>query len=1027
LLKAIWHRPAQACVIAVLSGLVTVCAVVTPLYQRALDQASAQVELDHAAPTSASLQLTSSGILPTVYTGQGQPVPALTPTALVNLMPPSVRPSFRAPVAALSVTLTMPGDVAQPSNGQMTWREGACGHLEMVSGQCPTGERQIAVSTADAKNFGWAAGSTVTVAPVVPRDALDGPGPPTVLTVSGVYRPPTDAYWTGWALTGTSGTNPDRGVVLHDTWITAQPTFANAASWPTLTSRVDLAVDRQHTRVDDLLRLGPALSAFQQEQRTRPVTSALVRAESGLPAIADQVRDAKDQSRLTIPALTVPLGVLGLVVLWMALGAAVEQRRPEVAVARLRGQGVRGAQAHLLRELLPIVLAGVPLGIAAALALSWPTRHLLLPGDVPFEWRPDVWVAVLAATVAVTTSATLVSAGISREPIIALLRRVPVRRSGWRLGTVDAVVVTVAASILFVFATGRLTGPVALAAPAVLALAVGLVLARLLTPVATSGGRFLLARGATGAGIAFLQLARRPGSRATIALLTVSAAILVFAADVVIVGDRNRELTAAQQVGAPMVATVTGGSVRAAREALATVDPRGRKTTTVVVQHPLTDRDQTNLFVDRAAFLRIATFPDDHAARTALGRLGGQTVPPIKVVGTTLSVDVATQSFYEKSHREVDLAVQLLGHDGVPVDVPLGQLSPGTSGPTTRQVPIDCAEGCVLTGWKLQTDPGNSGKGRVILGSARTGDGRTISLGKAADWAISDHEGARIQVLGADAQSLTIFASNTGASTQLVAHRWVPAILPAAVSGVLPPDSTGTRFDGLGLDGVERPMVAAARVPWLPAATRNATLSDLELTLRSGMALGDNADLQVWFATEDSRTLAAVTKALAARQMKVTEVARRSSARELLDDSAATWSMQLGVLVGVASLLVAALGLAIAGAASWRSRARDLSVLRLNGLAARDARRISLGEQLPVVLVSVVIGAGAGVLAAHYALPTLPLLPVDPAVDLVDLSAAWGSVLVLTVLTLLVLGVVGALVAGLVARRASLDRAVGTS
>jgi predicted lysophospholipase L1 biosynthesis ABC-type transport system permease subunit len=161
--------------------------------------------------------------------------------------------------------------------------------------------------------------------------------------------------------------------------------------------------------------------------------------------------------------------------------------------------------------------------------------------------------------------------------------------------------------------------------------------------------------------------------------------------------------------------------------------------------------------------------------------------------------------------------------------------------------------------------------------------------------------------------------------------------------------------------------------------------------------------------------------------MKVTDVARRSSARELLDDSAATWSMQLGVLVGAACLLVAALGLAIAGAASWRSRARDLSVLRLNGLAARDARRISLGEQLPVVLVSVVTGAAAGLLAAHYALPTLPLLPADPAVDLVDLSAAWGAVLVLTVLTLLVLGAAGALVAGLVARRASLDRAVGAS
>ena len=86
MLKAIWYRPAQACVIALLAALVTACAVMTPVYQRALDQASTQVELDHAARGSTLLQLTSLGILPSYYTGPGDPIPALTAGELAALI-----------------------------------------------------------------------------------------------------------------------------------------------------------------------------------------------------------------------------------------------------------------------------------------------------------------------------------------------------------------------------------------------------------------------------------------------------------------------------------------------------------------------------------------------------------------------------------------------------------------------------------------------------------------------------------------------------------------------------------------------------------------------------------------------------------------------------------------------------------------------------------------------------------------------------------------------------------------------------
>jgi hypothetical protein len=1024
LLKAIRYRPAQACVIALLSGLVTACAVMTPLYQRALDQASTQVELDHAPRGTALLQLTSSGILPTYYTGPSNVIPALTAEQLSDLVPPALRPSFEEPIDALSVDLTMPADAGQPTNGALVWRAGGCAHLELASGRCPQAADEIVVSTADAANFGLAPGSQVTASELLTGGVRDRTAPPRSLTVAGVYGAPTGRYWAGWNLVGLSGTRPDRTVVYHDTWLTTRATFEPATRWRNAATQIDLAVDRTRVQVDDLLRLGPALTMFLEDQQHRPVTSAIVLGHSDLPAIADTVRAARHQSRVTIPALMVPLGLLGLVVLWMALGAAVEQRRPEVAVARLRGQGVRRARANLLRELVPIVLAGVPIGVAAAYALAWSARRALLPDDVPIELRAPVWLSLLVAVVAVTASAVLVSASISREPIVALLRRVPVRRSGWGLGTVDAVVVTVAASILGAFVTGRLTGPVALSAPAVLALAVGLVLARLLVPLATRAGRRLLGLGLAVPGVALLQLARRPGSRATVALLTVAAAILVFTADVVAVGARNRATAAAQEVGAPVVATVSGGTVRAARTAVAAAHHPGTDATVVVLQHPLSDQDQTTLYVDRKDFLRVATLPDRTAARRALDRLDSTTIAPVKVVGTTFTADVATETFYEGSHREVQLAAQLLGHDGLPVSVRLGVLPSGTSPATTRQAAVDCAAGCVLTGWQVLTDPGNSGDGRIVIKAAHT-DAGPVDLGTRTDWTPTRTEGAGIQALEAGPHSLTLFVTNGGSSTLSLTHRWIPERLPTVVSGDLPPGSRGTRFDGTGLDGIERPMAAVARVPWLPAATRKAALADLDVTLRSGMVLGDDAELQVWFGREDGRALTAVRTALEDAGMRITEVRRVSAARERLAGTAATWSMQLGVLVAIASLVVAALGLVIGGAASWRSRARDLAILRLNGLPAAALRRISLGEQLPLVLVSVLTGATAGIVAAQYALPTLPLLPVEPAVDLADLAPSWGALIVVALVTALALGAVATVVASLIARRASPERVVG--
>jgi hypothetical protein len=381
LLKVILHRPVQACVIGVLAALVTSCAVLTPLYQRALEQASVAVALDQSPASASQLHLTSNGILPDIYSRNETAVPALTAPELVALVPPRLRTYFRAPIVATSVVADGETAAGGSTRGPLVWRDGGCEHLALTSGRCPAAAGEIAVSTADAANFGWRPGTVVRVAEVLPKGTA-GATTTASLTVTGVYPRPTARYWDGWALTGASGTQPDLQHVAHDSWVASAATFQGIA-WRNPVNQADLPLDRARTGVDELLRVGPAAEALQYAMSRRPADVATVRARSDLGTVADRVREGRSQARVTVPLLMLPLGILGLVVLWMALGAAAEQRRPEVALARLRGRGVRGARAHLLRELLVVVLTGVPFGVLAALGLDWLARHQVLPGHPP--------------------------------------------------------------------------------------------------------------------------------------------------------------------------------------------------------------------------------------------------------------------------------------------------------------------------------------------------------------------------------------------------------------------------------------------------------------------------------------------------------------------------------------------------------------------------------------------------------------------------------------------------------------------
>ena len=199
--------------------------------------------------------------------------------------------------------------------------------------------------------------------------------------------------------------------------------------------------------------------------------------QSELPAISATIDRGRRQALVTVPLLMIQLGLLALFVLGLTLGAAVEQRRGEAAVARLRGAGRSGARRLVLAELLPVVLAGVPVGIAVALGVAAVARHTVLAGAAPFELGRGFWLAIAAAALLLAGVTWASAAAGTRDRISALLRSVPVRAPRWALGVSDALVVAGAGTAVVAFVTGGLRGPLALAVPALLALIAGLVLA----------------------------------------------------------------------------------------------------------------------------------------------------------------------------------------------------------------------------------------------------------------------------------------------------------------------------------------------------------------------------------------------------------------------------------------------------------------------------------------------------------------------------------------------------------------------
>ena len=1002
-MRATRYRRAQAAVVLLLSALVTASLVFAPLFARAVAHASLTSRL---AQGGTDLRLTSwSASDPSLVRG---------PRALLGLVPADLRAHHGTPFLAQFVMVTDRGSTPTP----LAWTSRGCDGVMLTSGTCPTAPGEVLLPSGGLPGTPNAVGTelTLTESDDAVREADSPPG--TTATVVGTYEP-------------MPGTPQDLGIGTGAA-VPAPILGVSVTRWSEPHNVVVLPLRPDTVTPENIAGLGDALASFvrrpwaatastpAEQQATLPVYAA-----SGIPAVADAVATDRRQAGVTVPVLTVQLAVLLAVVLWLVLVAATEQRRAEVAVAKLRGRGAAGSRSLLLRETLPPVLLGVPLGAVLAVGLWYAARRLVLPAAVPFEVPAAAWGAAVVAAVVMVVLAVLSVRRAAEEPVAGLLRSVPARGRGVALGLLEAMVVAAALAAFLALATGSVTGPVALAAPTLLAVAVGIVGARAVPLLLSWVGARLLRTGRPTGGAALLQAARRPATRWLLPVVTVGLCLAVFAADAVAVSSRNRHDRAGAEVGAAAVLTVAPADARTVSAAVSALDPRGQTLTPVATVTPPSLTGAATLAVRPGPFARIAAWPGVDPAGLGWSRLRPATPRPMLLTGTRLHAVVGSTGLIHvettgspQPVSPVAVSLFLVGADGTDRRVVLTHVG---KDPSTRQVDValPCEDTCTVRGLGVSSAVGQSAVDTVTIRQVSTDLG-AVDLRSTSQW--RSHQGdAGAVTAQAVSGGLRLLVDIAGGAELVLESAGLPASVPALATTALRA-STDLGATAQTVDGTPIGTSVVGSVPFAPGSRASTLVVDYDtLALQRWRGTG-NATLRIYSGRADSAYLSSVTQRLSGLGVRVTGTQTQAAAESRYAASAAAWSMQLALVVGLLAVLVVALALVVLVQTSASERSRDYAGLRMAGLSRRGVGRVAVGELLPVVVIGAVLGTGAGLLAASAAMPLVPLFPTASSVIAPNLSMAWWAAGAAALAALAVLAATAWFAARRVADRSRLAR-----
>jgi putative ABC transport system permease protein len=1016
-----------------LAAIATAAAVVGPMYQTA-SAASSLVTNLRAQPAYATGESVDYVAPPQVggRAAEEQATGAVNPVLVGRFTRPELSLwSVRLPVMTPAFSI-------QNAQVRLLAEPGVCQRL-VVQGRCPTRVGEMLMLQSDAAS---------TKTRLDDRVAVQGVQTP--LTVVGTYRLRTSGptWFDPTRFTSVPRQHSGLGYTPYypAPFIVTSPVVTALRRGDSPLSGPG-TVARWFVRMDYRLRMPPSTTLADLEQAvresgrlpgqlaSRSVGAGKLSLEPGnaLSAVVRQADARQVTARQTVLPAVLSLILVGLVLLVRLLSAATELRRPELALASLRGIGRR--QLWVLGMLEPVLLlvAATPIGVALgylagrSLAATW-----LVPGlPVPLRLS-SVWFAlgVLLASVLV---AALTVRSATDEPLsvaIAGVRR-PARPGRWgvllRLGLVAAAVVVLASTLW----SGKQTTPNAteLVLPILLALAAGLLTTLAAAAVARWWARRSARRRGVAGYVASRTIARRREGTWVILPLTAALAIAVFAAGVYSAAANWRSSEAATMVGAD-VAYPVKLPLPQALTLTHTLDPRGKW---LMAAGSYGDPAGEKVIVDAPRLARVAVWPASWTPGLGVAQIGRAISPtrqPLTLSGRRLQMTVDNQAGGASTKLLVSL--QVVTGAGQTSSVFVG---PFHHGRATRSAGMGlCRAGCQVTGMTI-SGPGTLPqvmRGTVRISGVRV-DGSPLPYFFQIGWRPDSDP---LYVYGAP--SVTSARSSRSALTARLdtsGKQEVALLAPQDVARVLPVLTGRTAaLHVLARHGAEltvatsensndhlRRIGTTESTPFLGPA---ATLVDATTYLRTHQLT--DAETAVYILARGD-TPSRVVAGLAAHG--ITQRITLQGVRHTLDQDTYALALNLYLVVTVLVILLAFAGLGVNMAVQTPARRRDAASLRVVGLRRRSLVTAVAAELTAALGTAALAGILAGALAQYVVVRTVTLGYADTtATPRVLPSLNVGAVVVLLVVAfavLLCLAVVLASVTIRGARTATLREAAG--
>jgi hypothetical protein len=916
-LDALRRRRAQGLAITALTALLCAMAAAGPQFAAAA--VARAVAADVAAAPAAQRILTVHRSTP-----MGR-----DPEAALAAFRASVEGLLPAPAAAPVLGLTLPltsVTVGFRRRAPVAYRDRVCDQLRIV-GACPAAAAEAVLSRRAADTLGLRAGDPLTLRTQSATDVT--------LRITGTYErvDPAGDYWAEPMF------GPGQIKAGEES---LDPTFVSLATFADLDQPTAVYTAPLPPRLIDAGRAGLG------DLRYRLDRAGLV-----LVPPSEALLDAVGADRAAVRRGTLVAWVQALLLCWLALGIVgrhtAPDRRPDIALLKLRGSTQRRMLRFTIGQHLLPMLAAVPIGL-----LLGSTGVRIAAGAAVPSTVPQTAAAVAIAFVAGLAVLVLGEVSALRTPVATLLRRVPSRRRGWRRRTQDVAVLAVAGAALYqAHAVGG--AGVGAAAPALTALAGAVLLARLLAAGSDRVGHGALRSGRVRLALTALRFSRQPGADRIFVLTAVAVALLGLAAQGVAVGHAARAQRAGVEVGAARVLTVRAANHTALLSAVRQADPDGRTAMAVVAD---SGTFLPVLAVDSARLPAVADWRPQYGAAGALDPSAARTDPLPLVHGTTLVLTARNDSA-----APVRLVLALRhGTTGADLTVPIGPVPTGEHQVSAPVRGCEQAPGCRIVGLLLAGPsdvdnrpvgpPANSslvvrelrqqGPDAVILGSASLGDQRRWrGAGTGAAMSVGARQGALTLRIPRPATDNHAFVVDVVSAVPVILAGPAPAAWQASEPA-------------LPLFGVsEVPVRVAATATVLPVLGRAGAVIDLDTALRAAADVGTGGVPQVWIAAGTSP--AAVSRLVADLAGAGVTVVRTDSVADRLarlDEDGSALAGRFQLLAGICALLLATVAAAVAVSVQRAAHGGEWQALRTQGLPLRTAVGVETAGQ------AVLVGSG---------------------------------------------------------------------